>query len=93
MLGDLESWLQIGVGGLMLAALVLGYRKIWVWGWIYQEKAREASEWKGLYLTSIRHAEDVAVAARQHTTLTPEEADVALRIIREAGRLRKQGVE
>lgn len=35
-----------GMLALLIVILVGGHRKWWTFGWIYQEKAREAEEWK-----------------------------------------------
>jgi len=77
--------LQLGLGGLMLVALFLGFRRIWVWGWYATALEKERDEWKQMALGGLKAAADLAQASKKHTTLTPDEADVALRIIREAG--------
>jgi hypothetical protein len=33
----IQGWLQLGVGGLLLAALFLGARRFWVFGWVHRE--------------------------------------------------------
>lgn len=30
----------------MLAALFLGFKRIWVWGWVYEAKAKECEFWQ-----------------------------------------------
>lgn len=70
----------------MLAALFLGFRKIWVWGWYSAQLERERDEWKAMALKGLQTAADMAQAGKQHTQLTPEEAEEALRIVRQAGR-------
>ncbi len=50
--------------GLPLAALitltVLGHRRIWVFGWVYRMKEREAEDWKELTLRLLNVSEKVA---------------------------------
>lgn len=82
---QLQGWLQVGLGGLMLMALFLGFRKIWVWGWYAADLERQRDEWKAMAIGGLKAAADVAEAARQHTTFTAEEAEMARRIIHEAG--------
>lgn len=81
----LQGWLQIGLGGLLLAALVFGYRRIWVWGWLYEDVVKQRDEWKQMAIHGLEAAAEVAKAAKRHTTFSEEEAEVARRIIREAG--------
>lgn len=69
----------------MLAALFLGFRRIWVWGWLYAEAIKEKEEWKSIALAGLRTAADVAQAAQNHVVLTAEESEKTRRIIREAG--------
>lgn len=85
---QLQGWLQLGIGGLMLAALFLGFRRIWVFGWLYDGAIKDRDEWKTLALKAMGNTQDVAEAAKAHTTFTPEQAEMALRLIREAGRSR-----
>lgn len=80
-----QSWLQIGVGGLILVALFLAYKRIWVWGWQLQQTEKERDEWKAMALDGLKAAADVAQASRKHTSLSAREAEEALRIVREAG--------
>ena len=83
---QIQGWLQLGLGGIMLAALFLGYRKIWVWGWYATDLEHQRDEWKQMAIHGLEAAASVAQAATRHTTLTSEEAETALRVIREAGR-------
>lgn len=48
----------------------------------------ERDEWKSMALDGLRAAADVARVAKGHTTFTPQEAEIARRIVREAGRER-----
>ena len=70
----------------MLAALFLGYKGVWHFGREYDKQVEETEFWKGKYFELAGASRDVAKAAAQHTVLTPEEADVALRIIRDTAR-------
>jgi hypothetical protein len=54
---SIQLWLQLGLGGLMLAALFLGARKVWVFGWIYAAKSDECETWKALALRGAGLAE------------------------------------
>ena len=83
---QIQSWLNLGVGGIITAALFLGYKRVWTWGWYTAAVEKERDEWKAMALDGLKTAGDMAQASKQHTTLTSEEADEALRIIREAGR-------
>ncbi len=82
---QIQGWLQIGLGGLMLAALFLGYRRIWVFGWYAADLEKQRDEWKQMAIGGLEAAAEVARAARKHTTFSDQEAELARRIIREAG--------
>lgn len=45
-----------GVLGLLVIAIVGGYRKWWVYGWIYREVERERDDWRDIAL----HGTDLA---------------------------------
>lgn len=70
----------------MLAALFLGYKRIWVFGSYYMDAIRDRDEWKAIALRAMGSTHEVAQAAKKHTTFTPEEAEMARRIVAEAGR-------
>lgn len=36
----------VAVAVILVAILVGGHRKVWVFGWIYSEKAKSAEEWE-----------------------------------------------
>jgi hypothetical protein len=40
----LQGWLQVGVSGLLLAALFLGGRRLWVFGWSYEALMKQYEE-------------------------------------------------
>jgi hypothetical protein len=61
----LQGWLQVGVSGLLLAALFLGGRKLWVFGWQwsamqeqYEERLaaleKDRDEWKKLAMHNLQ---------------------------------------
>jgi hypothetical protein len=83
---QIQGWLQLGLGGLMLAALFLGHRRIWVFGSFYSAMEKDRDEWKAIALQGLQTARDVAEAAKGHTVLTREEAEAALRAIQTAGK-------
>ncbi len=70
----------------MLAALFFGYRRLWVFGWLYDDVVKQRDQWQQMAIHGLEAAASVAQAATKHTTLTSEEAETALRVIREAGR-------
>lgn len=66
-------------------ALIAVYKRWVVMGWQYLAIERERDEWKAMALDGLKTTSELAVAAKRHTILTPEQADAALRIISEAG--------
>jgi hypothetical protein len=88
---QLASAIQIlGVTGLLALALLSFYKRWVVMGWQYDAVARERDEWKAMALAGLQTAADVSQAAKRHTMFTPEEAEIALRVVREAGRSRDE---
>lgn len=64
---DIQGWLQAGVGGIFLGALVLGYRRLWVFGWYAKELAEDRDFWRMTALKSMGHADkaiDIAVGSK-----------------------------
>jgi hypothetical protein len=51
---------DFGIAGFLILILVGGYRKWWVWGWLYEQKSKEAERWQDLALSSTSLAERVA---------------------------------
>jgi hypothetical protein len=82
---QIQGWLQIGLGGIMLAALFMGYRRIWVFGWLYTEAVKDRDEWKALALGRLTSDADVASSARRFV-LSSETAEEGARVVREAGK-------
>jgi hypothetical protein len=70
----------------MLAALFFGYRRLWVFGWLYDDVVKQRDEWKSMAIHGLEAAAEVTQAAREHTIFSPQEAEVARRIVREADR-------
>jgi hypothetical protein len=54
---SIQLWLQLGLGGLMLMALFLGFRRIWVFGSFYSEMQADRDQWKAVALRSLMTAE------------------------------------
>ena len=61
---QVQGWLQLGLGGLLLMTLVLGHRRLWVFGWVLEESAKDLEEmridrdfWRDTALQSIRHTD------------------------------------
>ena len=53
-----------GVTGLLIFALIGGFRKWWVFGWQYNEKVRESDEWKRLALEGTELSERAIQVAK-----------------------------
>jgi hypothetical protein len=72
----LQGWLQVGVSGLLLAALFLGGRGLWVFGWAYSSMVKayeerlaalekDRDEWKHIAMHNLQlTAKVVDVAAK-----------------------------
>lgn len=61
-----------GVTGLLIFALIGGFRKWWVFGWHYKEVEQEKNEWKQLALGGTQLAErSVSVAKEVVEVKTP----------------------
>jgi hypothetical protein len=82
---QIQGWLQLGLGGFMLAALFLGYKRVWVFGSYYAEAVKDRDEWKALALGRLTTDANVAQAARQ-AVFTPASADESVKVMREAGK-------
>lgn len=66
---QIQGWLQIGVGGLLLLALFAGFKRVWVWGWMYAEMQRDRDEWKAIALRALPVVDKaVTVAAEKAGT-------------------------
>ena len=62
MLAEGQQWvdLLLGPGGLLVALLIIiytGVRRLWVFGWLYSEKAKEADQWREMALRGTTLAE------------------------------------
>lgn len=69
----------------MLAALFLGYRRIWTWGWYAATLEKDRDMWRDLALGRLTSDADAAKAARSFV-LAPDESTKAEKAVREAGR-------
>ena len=66
---DILQWVRdAGVSGLLLFALVGGFRKWWVFGWVHKEKCKECDEWKSLAMQSVALSERGTRLAREATS-------------------------
>lgn len=58
---EIAKWLQeYGVYGFLLVTLYGGWKKWWVFGWLYKEKALECEEWKAALLRNLNVSEKLA---------------------------------
>jgi hypothetical protein len=60
----LQAIRDAGVTGLLVFALIGGFRKWWVFGWQYTETARERDEWKRLALGGTELSERAIQVAK-----------------------------
>lgn len=65
----------------MLIALLLGYRRIWVWGWQLTAAEEREKQWRDIALKSLVGWGETAQEAYKHTVLTAEQAEAARRIV------------
>ena len=56
---------DVGVTGLLIFALIGGFRKWWVFGWHYNDVVREKNEWKQLALGGTHLSERAVEVAKQ----------------------------
>lgn len=66
---DFQEGIQVirdaGVTGLLLFALIGGFRKWWVFGWQYKDVLEEKEEWKTLALGGTHLAERSISAVKE----------------------------
>jgi hypothetical protein len=55
----INSFLDLGIAVLILAAVILGWRRYWVFGWKYEEVVRERDAWREIALRSLGVAEQL----------------------------------
>jgi hypothetical protein len=61
----IRSFLDIGVAGLLMVALIGGFRGWYVWKWQWERLVQDRDEWKALAMRSLDTTErGVAVAER-----------------------------
>lgn len=63
---DFQGWLQLGVGGLALAALFLGYKRIWVFGWQLSAAETDRDFWRGVALNLLKVNDKAITVAEKH---------------------------
>lgn len=61
-----------GVSGLLIFALIGGFRKWWVFGWIYKDVCKEKEEWKQLALHGTNLSETSVQVAKKVITTASE---------------------
>jgi hypothetical protein len=54
-----------GITGLLIFALIGGFRRWWVFGWHYKEVVRDRDEWKSLAMGGTHLAERSVKIARE----------------------------
>ena len=59
-----------GVSGLLLFALIGGFKKWWVFGWQYKDVCREKDEWKSLALGGTYLAERSIATVKEVVEVT-----------------------
>ena len=57
-----------GLVGLMVAVLVGGYLRWWVWGWQFQEMTRDRDEWRDRYDALIVDRRRALIPREAHGT-------------------------
>lgn len=66
----LEALRAGGMTGLLVVALIGGFRRWWVFGWHYKEVKRERDEWKALALGGTHLAERSITMAQEAVEVT-----------------------
>jgi len=61
----LETVRAAGITGLLVFALIGGFRKWWVFGWQYKDVCKEKDEWKQLALGGTQLAERSVSVAKE----------------------------
>lgn len=78
-LGQIGDFIQkAGVVGLLAFAIVGGYKGWYVFGWQYRAKEDECDDWKRIALRGMDLAETSV------TTLSPNDANQAQRVVRQS---------
>lgn len=68
----LRTFLDLGISGLLLVAIIGGFRGWYVWKWQWDRLVQDRDEWKALALKSLDTTErGVAVAERVVRRDTP----------------------
>lgn len=58
---------RLTVVGLLLIIMVGGFKRWWVWGWMYDEARADGAEWKGIAMTGASVAEQAVDVAASRT--------------------------
>lgn len=59
---QIQGWLQLGLGGIMLMALFLGHRRVWVFGSFYTDMVADRDRWRNAAMKGVGLAEKGADA-------------------------------
>ncbi len=54
------NWERLGSAGFGIGAVIVlytGFKRVWIWGWAYDEKAKEAEFWRSIALRGIEAAD------------------------------------
>jgi hypothetical protein len=66
----IRSFLDIGVAGLLMVALVGGFRGWYVWKWQWERLVQDRDEWKAIAMRSLATTERVASVAEHAVKAT-----------------------
>lgn len=56
----------VAVAGILTAVIGAGLRKVWVWGWTYQQVVEDRDFWRKIALQSMGHADKaIDIAAKK----------------------------
>jgi hypothetical protein len=70
---EIPFWAQLGVGALAVALLLLGHRRLWVFGWHYAAVEADRDYWRNLAIELLR-INDKAVTGTAQAVATAEKA-------------------
>jgi hypothetical protein len=69
----IRSFLDIGIAGLLMVALIGGFRGWYVWKWQWDRLSADRDEWKALAMRSLDTTERAAdLAERSVKASTPD---------------------
>jgi hypothetical protein len=58
---------RIGAAGMLIAALIGGFRRWWVWGWQYQEMRDDRDQWRDIAIKGMTVAQGATTIATRGT--------------------------